>query len=77
MVLHTKLLRGYNDSWFLESSFREGDFFQFPNHADYKYAKFEDRLHLEHAKAYVTTSVKGVFKDYKNQYDYIAETKNL
>lgn len=56
-------------------SFREGDFFKFPNHADYKYAKFEDRLHLEHAKAYVTTGVKGVFKDYKNQYDYIAETK--
>ena len=23
----------------------------------------------------MTTGVKGVFKDYKNQYDYIAETK--
>ena len=55
--------------------FREGDFFNFPTHNDFKFAKFEDRKVLEHANAYVTTGVRGVFKDYKDQYDYIAQTK--
>jgi hypothetical protein len=56
-------------------AFREGDFFNFPTHNDFKLAKFEDRKVLEHANAYVTTGVRGVFKDYKDQYDYIAQTK--
>ena len=56
-------------------AFREGDFFKFPTHEIYKYAKFEDRKHLEHAKAYITTGVKGYFKDYKDQYKYISDTK--
>ena len=57
-----------------EGAFREGDFFKFPKNKTYKLLDF-DKAGTENADAYVTTGVKGYYKSYGEQYDYIAKTK--
>lgn len=63
-----------------KGSFRVGEIeetnsssYEFPKHKDFKLYDFENPLPPT-ADAYVTTGVKGIYKDYKEQYDYIKST---
>jgi hypothetical protein len=57
-----------------DGAFREGNFFEFPKNKNYKLMSFDD-AGKENADAYVTTGVKGYYKSYGKQYDYITQTK--